>query len=187
MQLSSWRRQILIALLMVVVTATLGMVYPVMLPWCIVFALIGILNILWHEKQKTFTPQSDTYKHIEKIKKKHAKKADKQHLHIHDQIAYIAQAWGYTKEQEKITQKFIDERAYTEIYNKLTASLLPQVIRLIDHCNDREQKGCKREVSRRIRALTDLMKQAFKKQKSQKLETYETTLEVYDQLLKELK
>lgn len=187
MHLSLWRRQILIALFVILVMATLGMWYPVVLPWCMVFALVGILYILWQEKQQNFVPQSDTYKHIEKIKKQRAKKADKRHLHIHDQIAYIAQVWGYTKEQEKITQKFMAERAYGEMYNKLTGSLLPQVISLIDHCNAREQKGCKREVSRRIRELTDLMKREFKKQKSQKHETFETTLEVYDQLLKEVK
>ena len=41
------------------------------------------------------------------------------------------------------------------MYNKLTASLFPQLITLIDNCNARGQKGCKREVSRRLRELTD--------------------------------
>ena len=67
--------------------------------------------------------------------------------------------WGYTKEQEKIIEKFIKERAYSEMYNRLTASLFPQIISLIDNCNAREQKGCKRDVSKRLRELTDLMKE----------------------------
>lgn len=174
-------------LLAVFLTALLGTFFHSLSPVLAILSFIGFSYLFWKQKQKSFTPQSDTYKHIEKIKKQRAKKAQKKHLYIHDQIAYIAQAWGYTKEQEKITQKFMAERAYGEMYNKLTASLLPQVISLIDHCNQSEQKGCKREVSRRIRELTDLMKRAFKKQKSQKSETFETTLEVYDQLLKEVK
>ena len=79
----------------------------------------------------------------------------------------------------------IRERAYSEMYNKLTASLFPQIISLIDNCNARGQKGCKREVSKRLRELTDLMKKELQKKKSRSQESFETTLEVYDQLLKE--
>jgi hypothetical protein len=73
------------------------------------------------------------------------------------------------------------------MYNKLTASLFPQMITLIDNCNAREQKGCKREVSRRLRELTMLMKDEMKKKKSEPTESFETTLEVYDHLLAEVK
>jgi len=73
------------------------------------------------------------------------------------------------------------------MYNKLTASLFPQLITLIDNCNARGQKGCKREVSRRIRELTELMKEEMKKKKSESTESFETTLDVYDHLLAEVK
>ena len=79
------------------------------------------------------------------------------------------------------------ERAYSEMYNKLTASLFPQIISLIDNCNARGQKGCKREVSKRLRELTDLMKVELQKKKSRSSEGFEITLEVYDQLLSEMK
>jgi len=45
-----------------------------------------------------------------------------------------------------------------------------------------KQKGCKREVSRRIKELSELMKEEFKKQKSYKNESFETILEAYGQL-----
>ena len=116
-------------------------------------------------KSDGFKPQSKTYKAIEKLKKKRKKKDHTKHIHINDQIAYIEEYWGYTKDQEKTIEKFVEERAYSEIYNKLTASLFPQIITLIDNCNAREQKGCKREVSKRIRDLTDIMKEELKKEK----------------------
>ena len=72
------------------------------------------------------------------------------------------------------------------MYNKLTASLFPQIITLIDNCNARDQKGCKREVSKRIRDLTDIMKKELKKKQSQNTDSFETTLEVYDHLLKDI-
>jgi len=137
----------------------------------------------WKDKQQGFKPQSDTYKELEKIKKKRQKVDNNKHKHMSDQISYIDEVWGYTKEQEKIIEKFIESRAYSHMYNKLTASLFPQMITLIDNCNAQGQKGCKREVSRRLRELTELMKEELKKKKSQSTESFETTLEVYDQLL----
>ncbi len=171
----------------VLTTALLGSSYPFILPWLAFAALLMMVYLWWQQRGKGFHPQSDTYKALEKIKKKRHKEDNKKHKHINDQIAYIDEVWGYTKEQEKIIEKFIKERAYSEMYNKLTASLFPQIITLIDNCNARGQKGCKREVSKRLRELTDLMKEELKKKKSQKSESFEITLEVYDQLLSGMK
>lgn len=164
-------------------TALSGWLYPVVSPVLVLLSLSWMVYVLWSQRQKGFKPQSDTYKALEKIKKKRHKAEHKKHQHINDQIAYIDEVWGYTKEQKKIIEKFIDERAYSEMYNKLTASLLPQIITLIDNCNNRGQKGCKREVSRRLRALSLLMKKELQKKQSRSIESFETTLEVYDQLL----
>lgn len=164
-------------------TALSGWLYPVVLPVLVLLSLCWLVYVLWSQREKGFKPQSDTYKALEKIKKKRHKADNKKHKHINDQIAYIDEVWGYTKEQKKIIEKFIDERAYSEMYNKLTASLLPQIIKLIDNCNNRGQKGCKREVSRRLRALSLIMKKELQKKQSQSTESFETTLEVYDQLL----
>jgi len=148
-------------------------------------SFIGFIYVLWQEKQKGFKPQSQTYKELEKLKKKRLKTDKNKHQHINDQITYIAEVWGYTKEQEKIIEKFIELRAYSEMYNNLTAALFPQMITLIDFCNAQEKKGCKREVSRRLRGLVLLMKNELKRKKSQSTESFETTLEVYDHLILE--
>ena len=175
--------QKIIVLLAVFITALLGTFYPSVLPVLSVVSLLTFVYFLWRQKQKGFKPKSDTYKELEKIKKKREKSDNNKHKHINDQIAYIAEVWGYTKEQDKIIKKFIEARAYSEMYNKLTASLFPQIITLIDNCNARGQKGCKREVSKRLRELTTLMKEELKKKNSTKSESFETSLEVYDQLL----
>ena len=167
----------------ILITASLGVFYPLILPLFIIISLISIIYVLWKQKQKGFKPQSDTYKELEKLKKKRVKIDENKHKHINDQVSYIAEVWGYTKEQEKVINKFIETRAYSPMYNKLTASFLPQMISLIDKCNTREQKGCKREVSKRLRELTLLMKEELKKKKTQNTENFQTTLEVYDQLL----
>ena len=172
--------------LSVFVTALLGTFFHFLSPVLAFFSLVGFGYILWQNSQKGFKPKSDTYKELERLKKKRVKKEDKQHKHINDQIAYIDEVWGYTKEQEKIIKKFIESRAYSTIYNKLTASLLPQVIALMDNCNAGAKKGCKREVSKRLRELAELMKTELKKKKSESVESFETTLEVYDRLQKEI-
>ena len=171
--------------LAILLTSLLGYSYPSILLWLAIGALLFLLYMLWQESQKGFKPQSDTYKELEKLKKKRFKVENNKHKHINDQIAYIDEVWGYTKEQTKVIEKFLEVRAYSEMYNKLTASLFPQLITLIDNCNARGQKGCKREVSRRLRELTMLMKEEMKKKKSETLESFETTLEVYDTLLGE--
>ena len=171
----------------VFVTAALGTFYPFLMPFVMMLSFFSTLYMLWRYKQKGFKPQSDTYKALEKVKKRRLKRDRSKHKHINDQIAYIQEVWGYTQEQERVIKRFVESRAYTQMYNKLTASLLPQVITLIDHCNEREKKGCKREVSRRLRELTQLMKEELKKKKSQSVENFETSLEVYDQLFVSVK
>ena len=143
--------------------------------------------MIWNEKQKSFNPQSQAYKEIEKLKKRRIKIENNKHKHIHDQILYISKMWGYTKEQEKIIKKFIEERAYSKIYNKLTASLFPQIIILIDNCNERQQRGCKRKVSKSLKELIELMRVELKNKKYTNNEDFETSLSVYNQLLLELK
>ena len=174
-------------LISIIMTSIIGIIYPTALTGIVILSLLGISYLAWQYKIKGFKPQGKTYKALEKIKKKREKTNHIKHIHINDQVAYINEYWGYTKEQEKVIEKFVEKRAYSEIYNKLTASLFPQIITLIDNCNARRQKGCKREVSKRIRVLTDIMKTELKKKKSQNFESFETTLEVYDHLIKEIK
>jgi len=174
----------LFILLTILCTAFIGIVFPFILKWIVGVVIIAIIYLWYKYRKYTFVPQSDTYKELEKIKKKRAKVDSNKHKQINDQVAYISKVWGYTKEQEKIIEKFIESRAYSEMYNKLTASLFPQMITLIDYCNERGQKGCKREVAKRLRELTTLMKEELKKKKILKSESYETTLEVYDQIIK---
>ncbi len=176
--------QKIIVLFSICTTSGIGILYPHILIGVAIVSFLGFFYLLWQEKQKGFKPQSETYKALEKLKKKRSKIENNKHKYMNDQIAYISTHWGYTKEQEKLIEKFIENRAYSEMYNKLTASLFPQMIMLIDYCNEKEKKGCKREVSKRLRELTDLMKEELKKKKTLKSENYETTLEVYDQIIK---
>jgi len=178
---------IITLLLGIIVTALTGLFFPSTLLWIALFSGIALLYFLWQMRKEGYQPKSKTYKALEKLKKKREKSEQTKHIHINDQIAYIEEYWGYTKEQKRIIEKFVDKRAYSEIYNKLSASLIPQIIGLIDNCNARGQKGCKREVSKRIRDLTDIMKSELKKKKSKSTESFETTLEVYDHLVKEIK
>ena len=179
--------QILTIFLSIIITALIGIYYPSALIWIIVLSVIGLVHQLFQYRADGYKPKSKTYKALEKIKKKQEKSDHSKHIHINDQIAYIEAHWGYTQEQEKIIGKFVTQRAYSDIYNKLSAALFPQIIALIDNCNARGQKGCKREVSKRIRDLTDIMNEELKKRKSQSHESFETTLEVYDHLIKEIK
>ena len=149
--------------LAIFLTSILGYSYPSTLIWLAMGSLLILFYLFWQNNKKGFKPKSDTYKEIEKLKKKRSIVENNKHKHINDQIAYIDEVWGYTKEQTKIIEKFLEVRAYSEMYNKLTASLFPQLITLIDNCNVRGQKGCKREVSRRLRELTMLMKEEMKK------------------------
>jgi len=178
---------IITLLLGIIVTALAGLFFPSALLWIVLFSGITLFYFLWQMHKEGYRPKSKTYKALEKLKSRRERTEQTKHIHINDQIAYIQEYWGYTKEQEKIIEKFVNTRAYSESYNKLTASLFPQIIALIDNCNARGQKGCKREVSRRIRDLTDIMKIELKKKRSHSTESFETTLEVYDHLIKEIK
>lgn len=167
----------------VFLTSFLGILFPSLLFFVAFISSMLLGYTLWQEKNRGFTPQSHSYKMIEKIKKKREKSDLKKHHYISDQIAYIEEVWGYTQEQHKILHRCLDSRAYLESYNRLSASLLPQIISLIDHCNAQEQRGCKREVSRRLRELTHFIKVELEKKQGEKQEHFETTLEVYDRLL----
>ena len=145
---------------------------------------IFLLGYHWWQKGKNYQPKSKEFKELEKLKNKTAKKELAKHRFIEDQIAYIDRIWGYNKSQESITKKFIEQRAYGKIYTKLTASLLPQLILLIEECNNQNKKGCKKEVNTRLRELIAIMKEELKNSKSQKKESFETTLEVFDYLVK---
>ena len=144
---------------------------------------IFLLGYHWWQKGKDYQPKSKEFKELEKLRNKVAKKELARHSFLEDQIAYIGSIWGYNKSQESITTKFIEQRAYGKIYNKLTASLLPQLILLIEACNSQSRKGCKAEVNARLRELVSIMKEELKNSKSQKKESFETTLEVFDYLV----
>lgn len=144
-----------------------------------------LLGYHWWQNGKSYQPKSKEFKEIEKLKNKTAKKELAKHRFIEDQIVYIEKIWGYNKIQKSITTKFIEQRAYGKIYTKLTASLLPQLILLIEECNTQNQKGCKSEVNARLRELIAIMKEELKSSKQQKKESFETTLEVFDYLVKD--
>lgn len=166
--------------------ALLGSFFPAWMPWIAILSLL-LAAALWRSRRKSgkFAPKSKAFKEMQKIRKKQERIAEDKHHHINDQIDYIESRWGYTQEQKRVIDRFLRQRAYTQMYNRLSASLLPQLIALVDHCNQREQKGCKREVSRRIRELTLLMKEELRRKKSQSEESFEVTLEVYDHLLRD--
>jgi len=158
-----------------------------MLPLFLVLSICIFLYLYIQQKKQDFVPQSDTYKTLQNIKKKQEKKEKTKHQYISDQLSYIETQWGYTQTQKKVIIRCLEERSYREMYNKLTASLLPQIIMLIDSCNERGQKGCKREVSRRIAEMVEFVRAESKRYLSQKKEDFETTLEVYDALINEIK
>ncbi len=166
--------------------ALAGVFYPGWMPWMAAASAVAVAAGWWKSYNRShFAPRSKTFREMQKIRKKREKIALDKHHHINDQIEYIETQWGYTQEQKRTIDRFLQQRAYTQMYNRLSASLLPQLIILVDRCNHREQKGCKREVSRRIRELTLVMKDELKRKKSQSRESFEVTLEVYDHLLQE--
>jgi len=69
----------------------------------------------------------------------------------------------------------------------MTNSLLPQLIKMIEICIDQNKNGCKREVTKRINELVKIMKTEISKTKSQTKDHFETTSEVYDKLIGEIK
>jgi len=177
--------------LAIFLTSIIGLIEQRALLWILTLSLIAMLYMVWEktfkkEKQK-FKPKSNDFKELEKIKKNRIKIEDKKYHYINDQIDYIREKWGYTKVQDKIVSDFLEKRAYDTMYNKFSASLLPNMILLIENCILQEKKGCKYEVSSRLRELTSLMKEEIKKQKRESKENFEISIEVYDYLLEELK
>ena len=164
-------------------TAIVGIVFPKSLYIVTALSLTKIIFELW--QNRGFRPKSKEFKEIAKIKNRHQKKVEQKHRFIEDQIAYIGQIWGYNKQQEVTVARFLEYKAYTKLYNRLTASLIPQLILLIEECNARDKKGCKADVNRRLRELTNIMREELKKEHSNKKESFETSLEVFDYLLKE--
>ncbi len=177
--------QLLLISISIFLTSIGGFFYPYIMPLVTLISMIIIIYSIYQMRKKEFRPQGKKYKLLQKIKKKRKKIERDKHKHISDQINYIEKVWGYTKEQENIIKKFVETKSYLELYNKLTASILPQITTLIDNCNEREQKGCKRDVSQRLKALTVLMKQEMQKSSHEKKEHFDISLEVCDQLLSE--
>jgi len=174
-------------LITIFITAIIGIFLPTTLPYIAILSLIFAIILVFKEKNRAFNPKSDAYKELEKIKKKRKRADNKKHKIISDQLNYIKKHWGYTQTQIKVIENLLETRAYTNIYRKLTHSILPQLIELIDNCNQKNQVGCKREVNRRINELTTILKVAIKEHKTKHQETYEISLEVVDRLLRELK
>lgn len=88
------------------------------------------------KSKKALSLNCEGCKELDKVKRKHIKIADNKHKHIND----IEETWGYTKEQDYIIGKVIEKRAYGYMYNKLSASLFPQIIALIDMCNAKTKR-----------------------------------------------
>ena len=171
--------------LAIFITSALGLFNSKLLLITLLISML-LLGYHWWQKGKDYKPKSREFKELEKLKNKTAKKELAKHRFIEDQIAYICRIWGYNKTQKNITTKFIEQRAYGKIYTKLTASLLPQLILLIEECNTQNKKGCKAEVNTRLRELIAIMKEELKNSKYQKKESFETTLEVFDYLVKDI-
>jgi hypothetical protein len=159
------------------------------------FAYFLVVLALYFKNRKTSNlpklklklKNTKEHKELIKIKKKRLIEAEKKHDIINNQSAYIAEAWKLSIQQEKTFITFIKTRAYSELFSKMTASLLPQLIKMIDKCLESKKAGCKREISRRINELVEIMKEEIRRKKSKKVEDFETTKEVYDHLIGELK
>jgi len=124
---------------------------------------------------------------LAKIKRKRLKQAEKKHQLINDQFTYIQNVWSLSKEQQKTFVSFMDKRAYSDLYAKMTASLLPQLIKMIDLCIEKNKRACKRDVTKRINELVTIMKDEIKRKNNKKVEDFETITHVYDHLIDELK
>jgi len=165
------------------ITSIIGIFLPKALIYIAIISLLSITILALKAKNQT----NQTYKELEKIKKKRKKTENKKHKLITQQLNYIQKNWGYTKAQTKTVEQLLELKAYKSIYQKLTISILPQLIELIDNCHQKEQKGCKQSVNRKINELTSILKDAIKKDKEYKKENYEISLEVLEKLMKEVK
>jgi len=138
-------------------------------------------------KNKLKIKKTKDHRFIEKIHKKRTQEQHQKHDTINNQVAHIQEIWDLSKDQQKTFVNFIEKRAYTDLYTKMTNSLLPQLIKMIEICLEQNKRGCKREVQRRINELTKIMKAEISRTKAKKKDDFETTSEVYDQLLCEIK
>jgi len=153
---------------------------------------IVILSLYFKKKKESKIPllqlrKTKQQRQLAKIKKKRLNQAEKKHEMINNQFVYIQNVWKLSRDQQKSFVAFIEKRAYSDLYTKMTASLLPQLIKMIDLCIEQNKQGCKRNVSRRINELVIIMKEEIKRKKSKKIEDFETMSQVYDHLIDELK
>ncbi len=159
----------------------------------VLFVYLTVVVSLHFRRKKTArenrlkVKKTKDHKLFEKIYKKRQIEQNQKHDTINNQVARIQQLWDLSKEQQKTFVNFIEKRAYTDLYTKMTASLLPQLIKMIEICLEQNKTGCKREVQRRINELTKIMKAEIHRVKAKKKDDFETTSEVYDQLLNEIK
>lgn len=137
-------------------------------------------------KNKLKIKKTKEHKFLEKIHKKRNLELHQKHDAINNQIAHIQEIWDLSKDQQKTFVNFVEKRAYTDLYTKMTNSLLPQLIKMIEICLEQHKRGCKREVQKRINELTKIMKEEITRTKAKKRDDFETTSEVYDQLLHEI-
>jgi Ca2+/Na+ antiporter len=155
----------------------------------IYFVVVVSLHFRARKKRKVLLkkPKSKELKAIEKLRVSRAKEAAKKHELITNQVAYIAEIWQLSQIQEKTFATFIEKKAYSELYTKMTASLLPQLTRMIEECLERDMVGCKRDVSSRLNELVHVMKEEIKRKKRRKKEDFETMRDVYDHLIEEIR
>ncbi len=154
----------------------------------IYFIVVVSLHFRQKKRKKPLAiKKTKEHKAIEKLKNARQKEAAKKHDFITNQVAYIASIWELSKMQEKTFASFIEKRAYSELYTKMTASLLPQLTKMIEECIERDMLGCQREVSSRLNELVSVMKEEIKRKKKRKKEDFETMRDVYDHLLHEVK
>ena len=137
-------------------------------------------------KNRLKIKKTKEHRFIEKLNKKRQVEQHHKHDTINNQIAHIQELWVLSKDQQRTFVNFIEKRAYTDLYTKMTNSLLPQLIKMIEICIEQHKKGCKREVQRRINELTKIMKAEISRTQAKKKDDFETTSEVYDQLLHEV-
>ena len=166
-------------LLAIFSVSIIGVFFPKSLVY--IAAISFILIVIYTFKSKNIS-------NILKKIKNNQKRADKKRFkNIKKQFNYIDKEWGFNQTQAKVVDRFLEERAYSIIYRKLSFSILPQLIELIESCNKKDKLGCKREVNRRINELILILKEAIKESRELTHQNYEISLEVVDRLLKELK
>lgn len=154
----------------------------------IYFIVVVSLHFRKRKAHKTLkVKKTKEHKAVTKLKNSRLKEAENKHDFITNQVTYIASIWELSQMQEKTFTTFIEKKAYSELYTKMTASLLPQLTRMIEECIERDMVGCKRDVSSRLNELVSVMKEEIKRKKKTKKENFETMRDVYDHLLNEVK